>query len=91
MTAGVGHNSGDGAIAVKELELLVERIERINDEIKNSQDDRKDVYAEAKSRGYDPATIRSIIQIRAARAKNLDAYNEKQALLDTYLAAFGIE
>lgn len=88
--SGLGHNSG-GSIEAKELILLAERIERIEDEIKNSQDDRKDVYSEAKARGYDPATLREIVKRRKAIAKNKDAYHEKQALLQTYLVAFGIE
>lgn len=87
MTAGVGHNSG-GTIASDELRNLVERVERITEEITNLQDDRKDIFAEAKSRGYDVKTMRAIIQIRKMEP---DAYQEQRALLDTYLAAFGVD
>lgn len=82
---GIGHNSG--VVACDELRLLVERIERVNEDIKALQDDRKDVFLEAKSRGYDPKTIRAIVQIRKM---DPSAYQEQRALLDTYLAAFGI-
>lgn len=87
MTAGVGHNSG-GTIASDELRNLVERVERITEEITNLQDDRKDIFAEAKSRGYDVKTMRAIIQIRKMEP---DVYQEQRALLDTYLAAFGVD
>lgn len=88
MTAGIGHNSGAGTVAADELRLLVERVERLNEEIKDLQDDRKDVFAEAKARGYDTKTMRAIIQIRKMDSQ---AYQEGRALLDTYLAAFGID
>ena len=84
MAEGVGHNH----VAVDELRLLVERVERINDDIAELQDDRKDVFAEAKSRGYDAKTIRAVIQIRKMRKED---YQEQRMLLDTYLAAFGVE
>lgn len=40
----------EGSIAADELRLLIERIE---DEKKHLGDEVKDVYAEAKARGYD--------------------------------------
>lgn len=86
--SGIGHNSGGGAVASDELKGLVERVERLNEEIKNLQDDRKDVYAEAKSRGYDAKTMRAIVQIRKMEPQ---VYQEQRALLDTYLAAFGVD
>lgn len=68
------------------LRLLVERIERINEEIAGLQDDRKDVYAEAKAVGYSPATIRAVI---ARRAMKPDDRAEADMLLETYEAALG--
>ncbi|MEO5867258.1 MAG: GapR family DNA-binding domain-containing protein, partial [Sphingomonas sp.] len=44
----IGHNSGD-VIAADQLRLLIERIERLNEEKQGVSDDIKDVYAEAKS------------------------------------------
>lgn len=86
--SGIGHNSGGGTVASDELKNLVERIERVTEEITNLQDDRKDIFAEAKSRGYDPKTIRAVITIRKMEA---NVYQEQRALLDTYLAAFGVD
>lgn len=42
----------EGNVAADELRLLVERIERLEEEKKAISDDVKDVFAEAKSRGY---------------------------------------
>lgn len=68
------------------LLLLVQRIERISEEIKGLQDDRKDVYAEAKAVGYDAATIRKLVQ---RRAMDSQVRAETDLLLETYEAALG--
>lgn len=78
-----GHNSGD-----RELVLLVERIERLEENKKEIADDIKDVYLEAKSKGYDNKTIREIIKLRKLEP---DVVREQRMLLDTYLAAFGVD
>lgn len=68
------------------LRQIVERIERINDQIAGLQDDRKGVYAEAKAVGYSPATIRQLI----ARRKMAPCDRaEADALLEAYEAALG--
>jgi uncharacterized protein (UPF0335 family) len=43
----------EGSIAADELRLLIERIERLEEEKKAIADDVKDVYGEAKARGYE--------------------------------------
>lgn len=78
---------GDNSIAADELRLLVERIERIEGEEKELRADKKDVYAEGKSRGYDAATMRKIVRLRKMEPHDRQ---EQQALLETYLAALGI-
>jgi uncharacterized protein (UPF0335 family) len=80
MTAGIGDNS----VAADELKLLIERVERLTEKRKGINDDIKDVYAEAKSRGYDPKTMRVIVR---ERAKRRDVLAEEFALLATYRAA----
>ena len=50
------HELAEGSIAADELRLLIERIERLEEEKKAIADDVKDVYAEAKARGYDAKT-----------------------------------
>ena len=86
---GVGHNSGDTAdgIVVDELRLLIERVERLNEEIKSIQSDRKEVFAEAKARGYDVLSMREVIRQRAMEKHTRE---ERRALIDTYLSAMGL-
>ena len=77
----------DGAIAADQLRLLIERIERLEEEKKGIADDIKDVYAEAKANGYDTKTIRTIVRLRKMEKHQLD---EQDALLETYRAALGM-
>jgi len=77
----------DGNVAADQLRLFIERIERLEEEVKGMQDDVKDVYLEAKSQGYDPKTMRAIVRLRKME-KN--ARDEAEALLETYKAALGL-
>lgn len=78
----------EGNVAADELRLLIERIERLEEEKKAIADDVKDVYLEAKSRGYDVKTMRTIIRLRKMEAHHRQ---EAEMLLDTYKAALGID
>jgi len=78
----------EGTIAADELRLLIERIERLEEEKKAIADDVKDVYGEAKARGYDTKTIRTIVRLRKMEKNDRQ---EAEALLDTYKAALGID
>lgn len=77
----------EGAVAADELRLLIERIERLEEEKKGISDDVKDVYLEAKSRGYDAKTMRTIVRLRRMEKHHRD---EAEALLDTYKQALGL-
>lgn len=99
---GIGHNSGatddtfdvsdeelaSSNIASEELRLLIERIERLEEEKKGLADDIKDVYADAKSRGYDTKTMRVIVRLRKMETADRQ---EAEALLETYKAALGLD
>ena len=78
----------DGAIQADRLKLLIERIERLEEEKKGIADDIRDVYAEAKAVGYDPKTMREVIRLR--RMDTADR-REHDDLLETYKAALGLE
>ncbi|MGV1943535.1 DUF2312 domain-containing protein [Agrobacterium sp. 22-211-1] len=82
----IGHNSGE-TVASAELRQIIERIERLEEEKKAIQGDIKDVYGEAKGRGYDTKAIRKII---ARRKRDADELAEEEMILDTYLAALGM-
>jgi uncharacterized protein (UPF0335 family) len=77
----------EGSIAADELRLLIERIERLEEEKKAIADDVKDVYGEAKARGYDTKTMRMIVRLRKMETHDRQ---EAEALLDTYKAALGL-
>lgn len=78
----------DGNVAADQLRLFIERIERLEEEKKGIADDVKDVYAEAKSTGYDTRTMRSIVRLRRMEKH---ARDEADALLETYRNALGLE
>ena len=76
----------EGPVAADELRLLIERIERLEEEKKAIADDIKDVFGEAKARGYDTKAMRKIVQIRR---KKREEFQEEEAILDLYLSALG--
>lgn len=78
---------GTGTVAADELRLLIERVERLEEEKKAIADDVKDALSEAKARGYDTKAIRKIIQIRK---KKKEEFQEEEAILETYMAALGM-
>jgi len=82
--AGLGHN-GD---ADDRLRLLIERIERLEEEKKAIADDIKDVYLEARSVGYDAKIMRQIVRLRKLKP---DDRREMEAILDTYKRALGLD
>ena len=73
-------------ISAEQLRLLIERIERLEEEKKTIADDIKEVYAEAKGNGFDVKILRKVVRIRKQdRAKRV----EEEAILDLYLSALG--
>lgn len=75
-------------ISAEQLRLLIERIERLEEEKKGIGDDIKDVYLEAKATGYDPKIMRQIIRLRKMQPHDRQ---EMEAILQTYLSALGME
>ena len=78
---------GGGRVAADELRLLIERAERLEEEKKGIGDDIKDVWAEAKSRGYD---VKAAKKVMAIRKKKREEWQEEEAILETYLHALGM-
>ncbi len=74
-------------VAADQLRLFIERIERLEEEKKGIADDVKDVYAEAKSTGYDAKTMRKIVALRRLESH---VRQEADALLETYRNALGL-
>ena len=70
------------------LRLLIERIERLEEEKKGVADDIKDVYAEAKAVGFDAKIMREVIRLRKM---NRDDLAERNALLRVYGEELGLD
>jgi uncharacterized protein (UPF0335 family) len=82
MTQGHNSNASDDR-----LRLLIERVERLEEERKGIADDIRDVYAEAKAVGYDSKIMRQIVRLRKMRP---DDRAEMEAILETYKIALGM-
>ena len=67
-----------------ELRAFIERIERLEAEKQDASDAQKEVYAEAKGRGYDAKIIRKVI---ARRKRDRQDLAEEAAILEVYEAA----
>ena len=83
----IGHNSTRDIAGDDRLRLLVERIERLEEEAKGIRDDIKDVYGEARATGYDAKIMRQLVRLRKMKP---DDRKEMEAILDLYKAALGL-
>lgn len=70
------------------LRLLIERVERLEEEKSGIAEDIKGVYAEGKATGYDTKVMRKLVALRKLRA---DERREMDMLLATYAAALGMD
>ena len=78
--------SGPGGVAGDRLRAFVERIERIEEDIKGLNEDKKEVYAEAKGDGFDAKILREVVRLRKQDESERE---EHDSLLDLYLHALG--
>lgn len=79
--------SEQGGIAADRLRSLIERIEHLEEEKSAIGNDIKDVYAEAKSAGFDTKVMKNVIKLRKMNAADRD---EQEFLLETYCKALGL-
>lgn len=70
------------------LRLLIERVERLEEEKKGLSDDIRDVYNEAKAVGYDVKIMRAMVRLRKMKP---DDRREIDMLMETYKSALGID
>jgi uncharacterized protein (UPF0335 family) len=71
-------------IAGDQLRAIVERIEQVEEEIKELTEGKKEIYLEAKGNGFDIKIIREVIRVRKEDPNDRD---ERESLLDVYLQA----
>ncbi|PSH61720.1 hypothetical protein CU102_26420 [Phyllobacterium brassicacearum] len=68
------------------LQRLVDKIERLDETIKEHNAEKSEVYKDAKSDGYDVKALRKVIAIRR---KGHEKHEEEEATVATYLAELG--
>ena len=76
-----------GGVAGERLKSFIERVERMEQEKSDLAEDIKEIYAEAKSVGFDVKTIRKLIRLRKM---DTEKRREEEELLELYKAAIGM-
>ena len=74
-------------VTADELRQFVERAEQLEAEKKDIGEQEKELFAEAKGRGYDTKVMRKLI---AARKRKPDEIAEEEAIFEMYKAALGM-
>lgn len=74
-------------VTAEELRQFIERAEQLEAEKKDIAEQEKELFAEAKGRGYDTKIMRKII---ALRKRKPDEIAEEEAILEMYKEALGL-
>ena len=75
-------------VTADELKQFIERVEQLAAEKKDIGEQEKELFAEAKGRGYDTKVMRKII---ALRKRQPDDIAEEEAVLELYKQALGMQ
>ncbi len=70
-----------------EVKAYLDRVSRLQEEIAGLREDVKDIFTEAKSKGYDPKLMRKVLKVRKL---GIDKHERESDELDMYLAADGL-
>ena len=74
-------------VSADELRQFIERAEQIGAEKRDLAETEKELFSEAKGRGYDTAVMRKLI---AMRRRKPDDISEEEAILEMYKYALGM-
>lgn len=74
-------------VTAGELRAFVERVERLEEEKRETADQIKEVFAEAKGRGY---LVKALKKLIAERRRDPDDVSEETAIMDLYRSALGM-
>jgi len=66
------------------IRSFVERVEQIETELKELNEAKKEIFAEAKGEGFDVKVLKEIIKLRK---QDQDERDEHETLLDVYMRA----
>ena len=75
------------SVTADELRQFIERAETLAAEKRDIAEQEKELFAEAKGRGYDTRVMRKVI---ALRKRKPDDIAEDEAVLEMYKAALGM-
>lgn len=76
------------SVTADELRQFIERAEQLAAEKKDIGEQEKELFAEAKGRGYDTKVMRKVI---ALRKRKPDEIAEEDAIMDMYKSALGMQ
>jgi uncharacterized protein (UPF0335 family) len=74
----------DVTISGGKIRSFVERIENLDTELAELNEQKKEVFAEAKAEGFDVKILKEIIKLRKQDEEERD---ERESLLDLYMRA----
>lgn len=77
-----------GGVEVPKLRSYIERVERLEEDKAGVASDIKDVFAEAKSNGFDVKAMRQVLKLRKMKANER---TEAEYMLDLYKRALGMD
>jgi uncharacterized protein (UPF0335 family) len=72
------------AIPGERICSFIERVERIDEEIRALSEGKKEVFSQAKGEGFDVKVLKEILRLRK---QDKDERDEQESLLDLYLKA----
>ncbi len=70
------------------IRSFIERIETLDTELQELNEQKKEVFSEAKNEGFDVKILKEIIKLRK---QDEDERDERETLLDLYLRAMEAE
>jgi uncharacterized protein (UPF0335 family) len=74
----------DISIPGERIRSFIERVEHLDGELQELNEQKKEVFAEAKGEGFDVKILKEIIKLRK---QDQDERDERDTLLDMYMRA----
>ncbi|PXW51397.1 uncharacterized protein (UPF0335 family) [Methylobacterium sp. B4] len=71
-------------VAGDRIRSIIERIERLDEEIKDLMETKKEIFGEAKGEGLDVKVLKEILKLRK---QDKDERDERESLLEVYVRA----
>ena len=76
--------SDTAGVAGNRIRSFVERVEQLDAELQEINEQKKEVFSEAKGEGFDVKVLKEIIKLRK---QDQDERDEHDSLLDVYMRA----